>query len=91
MSDHLDIGKALPGPSQGLDPYVWTLSHPYLVSGSSETLQTSCCLQSTNDFYWDLSLTGHQSKGRDRHRLPLSDRDWSKTVEGGIAHDREPF
>lgn len=64
VSHHLDIGKALPGPSQGLDPYVWTPSHPYLVSGSSETLQTSCCLQSTNDFYWDLTLTGHCIKAR---------------------------
>ena len=64
VSDHLDIGKALPAPSQWLDPCLWTPSHSQLVSGSSETLQTSWSLQSTNPFYWDLPLTGHCIKAR---------------------------
>lgn len=38
--------------------------HPIHTFGSSETLQTSCCLQSTNHFYWDSSLMGHCMKAR---------------------------
>lgn len=68
-------GKALQPLLSGLACTHGRSSHPCYIAGSSETLQTRGCLQSANHFILEraMNMTLHQSRGRDRHRLPLLD------------------